>query len=170
MLARSGIIAALYVALTFACLPVSGGLIQFRLSEMLTVLPLFYVEAIPALAVGCLISNIVSGCAAWDIFLGTAITLVAAFFTFLIGKIFKNVVLKISLGGLFPVALNAFGLPLIWIFLSGTEAVYFVEVGYLTISQGVMIWGFGTVLYLAVSRLIGKNISAFLPYRKSDRQ
>ena len=50
---RAGIIAALYVALTWSFGQLSvQGLLQIRPGEALTVLPLFYVEAIPALVVG----------------------------------------------------------------------------------------------------------------------
>ena len=114
MLARAGAISALYVAMTFACFPVASGIIQFRLSEMLTLLPLFYVEAIPALFVGCMLSNLISGCAVWDIIIGSAITLLAAALTRLVGKIFKKAFWHIALGGFFPVILNALFLPLVW--------------------------------------------------------
>ena len=168
MLARSGIIAALYVALTYACLPVASGAIQFRLSEMLTVLPLFYVEAIPALTIGCLLSNIISGCSVWDIFLGTAITLVAATGTYYAGKIFRHPAPRILLGGAFPVFLNALGLPLIWILAGAPDLVYLIEVGYLTLSQGVIIWGLGCALYLIVTALLKKNVSALKPVPLSE--
>lgn len=166
MLARAGVIAALYVALTFACLPVASGAIQFRISEMLTILPLFYVEAIPALFVGCLISNLISGATAWDILLGSLITLVAAFATYGTAKLFKHPALRVSIGGLFPVALNAFGLPAIWILAGATDLVYWLEVGYLTLSQGVIIWCFGAVLYYILQKLIQKNIPAIQPFSR----
>ena len=170
MLARTGIIAALYVALTFACLSVASGNIQFRVSEMLTLLPLFYVEAVPALFIGCIVANIVSGCAIWDIVLGSVITLVAAAATYGIGRIFKNAPIRISLGGLFPVALNAFGLPLVWWLCYGELSIgYWLNVGYLFLSQGVIIWGLGTALYFAFSALLKKNISALQPYTLSKQ-
>ena len=57
---RAGMIAALYVALTYASALVglSSGAIQLRLSEMLTVLPAFLPESIPGLYIGCLIAPI----------------------------------------------------------------------------------------------------------------
>jgi uncharacterized membrane protein len=168
MLARAGVIAALYVVLTFACLPVASGAIQFRISEMLTILPLFYVEAIPALFVGCLISNLISGATAWDIFLGSLITLIAAFATYGTGKFFKLPALRVSIGGFFPVALNALGLPAIWILAGATDLVYWLEVGYLTLSQGVIIWLFGSLLYYILQKLIRKNIPAIQPFSRES--
>ncbi len=88
-IARGALIAALYVVLTYisAAVGLSGqNLIQFRLSEVLTVLPYFTSAAIPGLSVGCLISNLVTGCAPWDVVFGTLATVTGAFGTWLLRK------------------------------------------------------------------------------------
>ena len=164
MLARAGVMAALYVALTFACIPVASGAIQFRISEMLTILPLFYIEAIPALFIGCMIGNIISGCALWDIALGSLTSLVAAILTYIVGRLVKNVPLKLAIGGLFPVALNAFFLPLIWWLAYGEQQiVYWINVAYLPLSPGVIIWILGSILYVALSKALQHNVPALAP-------
>ncbi len=164
MLARAGVMAALYVALTFACIPVASGAIQFRISEMLTILPLFYIEAVPALFIGCIIANLISGCALWDIALGPLTSLVAAILTYIVGRLVKNVPLKLALGGLFPVALNAFFLPLIWWLAYGEQQIgYWLNVGYLFLSQGVIIWVLGSILYFALAKVLQHNVSALAP-------
>ena len=87
--AQGGIIAALYVALTLlsSVFGLSGqNLIQFLLSEALTVLPFFTFSAVPGLTVGCLISNILTGAAPWDIVFGTIATLLGAIGTYLLRK------------------------------------------------------------------------------------
>ena len=171
MLARTGVIAALYAALTFACFPVASGMVQFRLSEMLTLLPLFYVEAAPALMVGCFLSNLMTGCGAWDIIFGALITLVAAVCTRGMGKLFQNAFWRIFLGGFFPVALNAMFLPLIWWLSAGElQMGYWLNVGALFLSQGVIIWGMGTALYFALKRLIEKNIPALTPTMPENKE
>ncbi|MGN0770990.1 MAG: QueT transporter family protein [Christensenellales bacterium] len=163
MLARAGIIAAMYVALTFLVFPVASGAIQFRISEALTILPLFYVEAIPALFVGCLLSNIITGCVIADVIVGSLITLVSSLLTYLVGRYIKSTALKIILGGLPPVLLNAFFLPLIWYFAYGSlEYVYMMQVLFLIISQGVVIYLLGTAVYFAVARLCAKGIKVFM--------
>ena len=48
-LCRAGVIAALYVALSYLVQPFAFGAVQMRLSEALTVLPLFFIESVPAL-------------------------------------------------------------------------------------------------------------------------
>ena len=80
-LTRGAIIAALYAALTLLLAPLSYGEIQIRLSEALTVLPVIMPEAVPALAVGCLLANILGGCPIFDIVFGTLATLLAALCT-----------------------------------------------------------------------------------------
>ena len=53
-------IAALYVVLTYVAnmLGIASGVIQVRLSEILTIMPVFTPWAIPGLVVGCLFANI----------------------------------------------------------------------------------------------------------------
>ena len=153
IIVRAGLIAGLYVVLSLLTLPVASGAIQFRLSEALTVLPLFFIEAIPALFVGCMLSNLISGCMLLDVILGSLITLVSAVLTYFVGKTVKNVPLKIVIGGFFPVALNAFFLPIIWVAIYGAiEYVYMLQVVFLLISQSISIYGFGTPLYFAIKK------------------
>ena len=57
-LAEGGLIAAMYAALTMALTFSSFGVVQFRVAEMLTILPIFTPAAIPGLAVGCLVANL----------------------------------------------------------------------------------------------------------------
>ena len=77
-LVRGAIIAALYAALTLLFAPISYGEVQIRISESLTLLPVLLPEAVPALAVGCLIANVLGGCTIFDIVFGTIATLLAA--------------------------------------------------------------------------------------------
>lgn len=89
----AAIIAALYVILTMALAPIAFGMIQFRLSEALTVLPMFTPAAIPGIILGCLLSNLLNpqNLGPIDIFLGTAASGLAAYFTFLLGRRYKRV-------------------------------------------------------------------------------
>ena len=80
-LARGAIIAALYTALTVLLAPLSYGEVQIRFSEAFTLLPILMPEAVPALLVGCLLSNILGGCSIFDIVFGSLATLLAAVWT-----------------------------------------------------------------------------------------
>ena len=83
-LTEAGVIAALYAGLTLLLPVISYGPIQFRLSEILTVLPAFTPAAIPGLTVGCLLANgfgLAAGAnlaGAWDLLVGSGATLLAA--------------------------------------------------------------------------------------------
>ena len=86
---QGALIAALYVAFSFIAYSfgLSGNaVVQMRLSETLTVLPAFMPAAIPGLAIGCLLTNLLTGCAVWDVIFGTLATLLGAIGTFLLRK------------------------------------------------------------------------------------
>ena len=105
-LCRAGVIAALYVALTYVFMPFAFGPLQIRPAEALCILPLFFPEAIPALYVGCMLSNLTSPYFFYDVFVGSLATLLAAFSTYMVGRFIKNTVLKFFIGGIFPVLFN----------------------------------------------------------------
>lgn len=82
---KAAFIAALYVILTelSAQFGLSGtNVIQFRLSEALTVLPFFTSAAIPGLVIGCFLSNLLTGAVIWDVVFGTVATLIGALLTY----------------------------------------------------------------------------------------
>ena len=78
--AQSALIAALYVVLTW--LSSALGLWEIRFSEALCVLPYFTPAAVPGLTLGCVLANLLTGCAAWDIVLGSFATLIGAFIAY----------------------------------------------------------------------------------------
>lgn len=79
-LVQAAVIAALYVALTFIAnaFGLANYAVQIRFSEALTILPYFTPAAIPGLFVGCLLSNILTGCMPLDIVFGSLATLIGA--------------------------------------------------------------------------------------------
>lgn len=87
-LAVGAVIAAIYTVLTLVLAPISYREIQVRISEALTLLPIVMPQAIPALAIGCLLANILGGCTIFDIVFGTLATLLAGICTHLLRKRF----------------------------------------------------------------------------------
>lgn len=85
---QGAIIAALYVTLTHVSniAGLASGAIQIRLSEVLTILPVFTPAAIPGLFIGCLLSNLTTGCIPWDIVGGSLATLIGAIGTYALRK------------------------------------------------------------------------------------
>jgi uncharacterized membrane protein len=158
-LCRAGAISALYVALTYAFMPFAFGPFQFRPAEALCLLPLFFPEAIPALYVGCMLSNLASPFLIYDVFIGSLATLLAALVTYLVGRLIKNTWLKIAIGGLAPILLNAFLIPLIIVFLCDggvgyeTQTIaYFSYVFSLFSTECVWVYALGTPLYFFIEK------------------
>ena len=132
-LTRAALIAALYVILTFISqmFGLASGVIQIRLSETLTILPLLFKEAIPGLWIGCIVANVLTGCALWDVVFGSLATLIGALGTYYIGtKIPK-------LGPVFPILSNMLIVPLV------LQAVYGVKESFIFLSITV---GIGEVI------------------------
>ena len=117
------LIAAMYVALTFVAnlLGLASGVIQVRLSEALTILPLFTPAAVPGLFIGCILANVLTGCAVWDVIFGSVATLLGAIGTYWCRERNK------FLAPVFPILANmiivpfvlklVYGAPDAWIFL-----------------------------------------------------
>lgn len=82
LLVQGAMIAAIYTALTISFAPISFGVIQFRVSEALCVLPFFTPAAVPGLFIGCLLSNFIGmlmGTAViMDVVFGSLATLIGA--------------------------------------------------------------------------------------------
>lgn len=87
-IAQAAMIAAIYVVLTFVAnaFGLANYAIQVRFSEALTILPFFTPAAIPGLFVGCLISNILTGCMPLDVVFGSLATLIGACGTYVLRK------------------------------------------------------------------------------------
>ena len=107
-LTQAAMIAAIYVVLTFVAnaFGLANYAVQVRFSEALTILPIFTPAGIPGLFIGCLISNILTGCAIPDIIFGSLATLIGAFGT----RALKS---NRFLAVLPPIAANAIIVPLI---------------------------------------------------------
>ncbi len=86
-LTRGAIIAALYATLTIVLAPISFDALQFRVSEVLTVLPFVMPEAVWGLTLGCLIANLIGHGTILDIIFGTLATFLAALTTSKIKKL-----------------------------------------------------------------------------------
>ena len=167
-LCRAGVIAALYVALTYAFMPFAFGPFQIRPAEALCILPLFFPEAIPALYIGCMLSNLTSPYLVYDVFIGSLATLIASLGSYTVGRFLKKDWLRLLVGGIFPVLCNAFIIPLIIVFLCGGSAGYeSANIAYwsffasMLLTQSVWVYALGTPLYYTVRRLRKRNLPFF---------
>ena len=146
-LTKSAVIAALYVVLTeiSALLGISSGVIQFRLSEMFAVLPIFTPAAIPGLFIGCLISNILAGGVIWDVIFGSLATLLGAIGSYFLRKWKWAVPLP-------PILSNVLIIPFVLAYVyhfPGGVAYFMVTVG---IGQVISCGILGMLLYKIMSK------------------
>ena len=111
-IAYGGVIAALYVVLTFVAQAagLASGAIQVRISEALCLLPCLMVSAVPGLTIGCVLANLLTGCAALDVVFGSLATLIGALGT----RALRN---RPGLAWIPPVVSNTVIVPLVLIYV-----------------------------------------------------
>ena len=151
-LTRGAMIAALYVAITWLCSVVglSSGVIQFRISEAMCILPVFLPEAVPALFIGCMISNLIAGGVVWDVILGAVATLLGAIGARLLRRLPKAFMWVATLPTLLA---NVLIVPPVLIFAYGAlDAYWFIA---LTVGIGELACACigGTMLYFILKRI-----------------
>lgn len=103
-LVAAAVIGALYAVLTMALSPISYGPLQFRVSEVLCILPYFMPFTAWGLFFGCVIANLVSAAGILDVVFGSLATLCACLCMAKLGE--KNSVLNRILACLMPVLWN----------------------------------------------------------------
>lgn len=155
----SALIAAMYCALTLALPFMTFGPVQCRLSEALTILPVFTPAAVPGLMVGCLVSNTVglatgaNVAGGWDILIGTVATGAAALCT----RGLRNVKWGRFpvLATLPPVLFNALliGGELTWVLYGGLYwDILTMNILWVGLGQLIACVGGGLLLFLAVDK------------------
>lgn len=147
-LTTGAMIAALYVALTYVShmFGLASGAIQVRLSEALTVLPYFTHAAIPGLFVGCILSNLLTGCAVWDIVFGSIATLIGAIFSFLLRDKSK------WFAPLPNILSNSAIIPFILIYVYGLKEAYYIHLISILIGELVSGGIFGMILFFVLEK------------------
>lgn len=158
-MAQAGAIAAIYVVMTIFInqFNLANGAIQFRISEALCVLPYFTPAAIPGLTIGCLLSNILTGAAIWDVIFGTLATLIGAVFSYLLRK--NKILVTLP-----PVIANAIIIPFVLYFGYGFKSAWVVNGMDLSIPFYIATVGAGEII--AVCILGGVLLRALIPVSK----
>ncbi len=131
LIVQAAMIAAIYVVLTFIAnaFGLANYAVQVRFSEALTILPFFTPAAIPGLFVGCLLSNILTGCALPDIVFGSLATLIGAFFTYKLRR-YK------WLAPVPPIIANMIVVPPILLYVYGIRPLW---LSFVTVTAGELI-------------------------------
>jgi len=154
-LSHAGIIAALYAALTILLAPISYGLVQCRVSEAMSILPVFTGAAVPGLFLGCLIANLLTGAAIYDVIFGSLATLLAALCTHLLAK-------KHAPRALLPLPSVLFNAVIIgWLLVTvyGVNVPLPLSMLYVGIGQAVACYGLGLPLMFVLEKKVPQLFS-----------
>ena len=165
-LAVGAVIAALYVALTYAqevIFPNSTSMaVQFRLSEALTMLCIFTPAAIPGLTIGCLFANLISVSALpVDMIMGTFASFLACLCIYKTRHItFKGVP---YLSAMMPAIFNGIiiGLEIEIFFIEGpfNFLSFLTQAGFVALGEFVVCFTLGL---LFVKTIKNKNFEKYL--------
>lgn len=170
--AQAGVIAAVYGAVTIAVLQLPSqlgwGLVQFRLSEAVTVVALFTPAAVPGLALGSVAANLfllaqVGPIALLDVVFGSLATLLGAAWTWrlrarpalaLLGPVVANALIVPAYLPLVLAGLGLYRVPLLGIDLEGAWLpMYLFGVAAVGLGQTTVVYGLGWPLQAALRRL-----------------
>jgi len=171
--ARAGVIAAIYAALTILTVTLLQGLawgpVQFRISEATTVVAVLSGAAVPGLTIGCLIANLASIAITgsglmgmFDVVFGTLATLLGALWTrrfrarpklALLGPVLANALI---VPAYLPIIVQGYGfytIPFTQIAIDGAYLPMYLF-GFLAtgIGEAVVVYGLGLPLLAALRR------------------
>ena len=152
----TALIAAAYAVLTLVIAPFSFGAVQLRISEALTILPVFTPCAIWGLSLGCLIANIFSPFGIIDMVFGTLATLIAAFLSYKVRNIkFKGFPI---LAPIFPIISNALIIGAVTAFMAELNFNGFlINAGLIALGEAVSCYLLGVPFYFAFKALLKKS-------------
>lgn len=150
-LVQGAIIAAVYALLTIFLAPIPSGLVQCRVSEAMSILPYFTFSAVPGLFIGCLLANLLTGAAVYDVIFGSLATLAAAYITYWM----RNRVSK-YLAPLPSVVINALVVGWLLTYVYQIGVPYWLAAGYVAIGQAIACFALGLPLMKLLERFRGK--------------
>jgi len=137
-IARAAVIAGVYAGLCLLLAPISYKVLQVRVAEGLTLLPIVWPEAVIGLTLGALIANTTGPFGIVDIVFGTAATAIAACLTYRyrgsrMAYVFPILVNGLVVGGYLPfvanIQIHAWTIPAAMLSVAAGEAVAVFAVG-----------------------------------------
>ncbi|RDY27998.1 QueT transporter family protein [Romboutsia weinsteinii] len=106
-LVTTAVVASTYAAITLALSFISYGPIQFRIAEVMVLLPFIRKEYILGLTLGCFLANVISPYGVADTIFGTTATFISTYLVYLTSKIMKDKKGSIFIASLWPTIVNA---------------------------------------------------------------
>ena len=152
-IALAAVVAAIYFVLCFFgnIFQLTFGPVQVRLGEALTVLPFLFPATAPGLALGCLLTNVLSPYGPIDMVVGTVATAIAAFLSMKMPRWY--------LAALPPIVMNALLLPPMWAWAetgavnAAFWAAYGLNLWTFVAGEAVACYVLGTVLLRALPKV-----------------
>ena len=152
-LTLAALVAALYAVMGYFgdVLSLTFGPVQLRFAEALTVLPVLFPAAAPGLALGCLITNLLSPYGPVDVIFGTLATAIAAWLTVRMPRWY--------LAALPPILVNAVILPPMWAWaeVGAVNSAFWLACGWnavtFVVGEALVCYGLGTLLLRALPRI-----------------
>ena len=150
-IAFAGVVAALYAALTMSLSFIGYGPVQFRIAEILCILPFFFPFSVWGLFIGCIVANLMSPYVL-DIIVGPVASLLAALCTMQIGKLKSRERWPVKALACFPpVLFNAIMIGAMIAYLTmGTEepVSFYFAFGFVGLGQLVVLFALGLPLMM----------------------
>lgn len=147
-LVQAAAIAAIYVVLTLAFIPIAFGPIQFRISEALCILPYFTPAAVPGVFVGCLLSNLLGTAVPMDIICGSLATLVGALGSYVLRRQKWAVCIP-------PILANTLIIPWVLRYAYGAEDMIWFMMVTVGIGEVLAVGVLGNLLMVTLERYQG---------------
>ena len=152
-LTLAAVVAAVYFVLCYFgnIFQLTFGPVQVRLGEALTVLPFLFPATAPGVALGCLLTNVLSPYGPIDMVVGTLATAVAAWLTMKTPRWY--------LAALPPIVMNALLLPPMWAWAEAGAvngafwASYWFNLWTFVAGEAVACYVLGTVLLKALPKV-----------------
>lgn len=121
-LVTTALVAAIYATLTLVLGAISYGPIQFRVAEIMVLLPFIKKDYIWGLTIGCFLANIIGPYGVPDIIFGTTATFLSVCAVYMTSKMMDGKKYSLLVSSIWPTVINAiiigimlnifFGLPL----------------------------------------------------------
>ena len=146
LLTRNAVVAAVYFLLTLISFPISYGLIQVRIAELLVLLCFFNRDYAVGITIGCLLANAFGpgNMGVFDIIFGTLATFLSC-----IGVSFCK---HLLISTFIPVVLNSFTIAAVLLFAGGESHTYFAMVGILALGEIIAVTILGYLIFISLKK------------------
>lgn len=158
-LITAAVVGALYAVLTMVLAPISYGALQFRVSEVLCILPFFMPFTAWGLFVGCIVANLMSTAGVLDVVFGSLATLITCLCIAWCGK----------MGNTLKARLLACFMPVIWngLIVGATLTIALAGLNPLTHFGAFLVFvGEVALGELGVMYLLGLPLMTYLPKQR----